>query len=64
MYDLAQPYKIVRRAAQYPAAADTWTVIVVDSCESLSHHESEAEARAAIRRYVSADARRRRQEGA
>ena len=33
-------------------------VIDVASCDSLSHHESEAKARAAVRRYERADARR------
>ena len=34
-------------------------VIDVASCDSLSHHESEAEARAAVRRYEQADTRRK-----
>jgi hypothetical protein len=50
-------YKIIRKAAEYPAV-DTFTVIDVASCDSLSHHESEAKARAAVRRYERADARR------
>jgi hypothetical protein len=49
-------YKIIRKAAEYPAV-DTFTVIDVGSCDSLSHHESEAKARAAVRRYERADAR-------
>jgi hypothetical protein len=52
-------YKIVRKAAEYPAVSDTFTVIDVASCDSLSHHESEAEARAAVRRYEQADTRRK-----
>jgi hypothetical protein len=51
-------YKLVRKAAQYPAVADTFTVIVVETCEAISHHESAAEANAAIRRYEAADKRR------
>jgi hypothetical protein len=52
-------YKIVRKAAEYPAVADTFTVIDVASCDSLSHHESEAEARAAVQRYEQAGTRRK-----
>jgi hypothetical protein len=49
----------MRKAAEYPAVLDTFTVIDVASCDSLSHHESEAEARAAVRRYEQADTRRK-----
>jgi hypothetical protein len=54
-------YKIIRSNAQYPAVFDTWTVIVVEGSEAISHHESEAEARAAIKRYQAADRRRAKQ---
>lgn len=51
-------YVIVRNVAQYPAVADTWTVVYFPTHENLSHYESESEARAAVRRYKDADARR------
>ena len=54
-------YVIVRQVAQYPAVADTWTVIYGDQNEAISHHESEDEARAAVKRYKAADQRRARQ---
>jgi hypothetical protein len=37
---------------------DTFTVVYDETRENLSHHESLAEARAAIRRYQAADKRR------
>jgi len=52
-------YKIVWRAAEHPEQADTYVVVDVPSGEVLSQHESSAEARAAVRRYESADAKRR-----
>jgi hypothetical protein len=52
-------YKIVRKAAEYPEQADTYVVVDVPSGEVLSQHESTAEARAAVRKYESADAKRR-----
>jgi hypothetical protein len=54
-------YVIVRQVAQYPAVADTWTVVYYRTNENLSHHESEGEARAAVKRYKQADQRRARQ---
>ena len=52
-------YKIVRKAAEYPEQADTYVVVDVPSGEVLSQDESLAEARAVVRRYESADAKRR-----
>ena len=54
-------YVIVRNVAQYPAVVDTYSVVVLGSHENLSHHESESEARAAVKRYKEADQRRARQ---
>lgn len=54
-------YVIVRNVAQYPAVADTWTVVYFVSHENLSHHESESAACAAVKRYEEADQRRARQ---
>jgi hypothetical protein len=42
-------YKIVCNIAAY--GSDTYTVVEVNSRKSISRHDSEAEARAAIRRY-------------
>jgi hypothetical protein len=47
------------QSCRVPAVADTFTVIDVASCDSLSHHESEDEARAAVRRYEQAGTRRK-----
>ena len=52
-------YKIVRKAAAYPEQADIYMVVDVPSGEVLSQHESLDEARAAVRKYESADAKRR-----
>lgn len=52
-------YVIVRKIAQFPAAADTWTVVYGDDNEAVSHHESEAEARSAVNVYKHHDRRRR-----
>ena len=53
-------YVIVRNVAQYPAVADTWTVVDFPTHENISHHESESEALAAVKRYKQADQRRAR----
>ena len=52
-------YVIVRKIAQYPSVADTWTVVYGDQNEAISHHESESAARAAVKRYKDADRRRK-----
>ena len=52
-------YKIVWKAAESSEQTDTYVVVDVPSGEVLSQHESGAEARAAVRRYECADARRR-----
>lgn len=51
-------YVIVRQVAQYPAVADTWSVVYGDANEAISHHEHEDDARAAVARYKAADKRR------
>jgi hypothetical protein len=55
-------YVIVRKLAEYPAHADTWSIVVHGSYEAISHHESATEAHAARETYKQADRRRRRQE--
>ena len=50
-------YKIVSNAAE--AQADIYAVVYVPSGEVVSHHDSRTEAGAAVRRYESADAKRR-----
>ena len=50
-------YKIVNHAAE--ARADAYAVVYVLSGEVVSHHDSKTEARAAVRKYESADAKRR-----
>ena len=52
-------YKIVWKAAEHPEQTDTYVVVHVPSGEVLSQHESSAEARAAVRQYESANAKRR-----
>jgi hypothetical protein len=49
-------YAIARHRGEHETAS-TYTVIC-DNRENLSHHESEQEARAAIKRYEAADKRR------
>jgi len=51
-------YKIACKAVEY-GQAETYVVADIPSGEVLSKHESLAEARAAVRRYESADAKRR-----
>jgi len=51
-------YQIVWKAAEHPEA-DTYMVVYVPSGEVVSHHDSRTEAGAAVRRYESADAKRR-----
>ena len=53
-------YKIIRCQAQYPALVDTWIVTTggFEGFETLSHHDSEVEARVAVKRYQAADNRR------
>jgi len=51
-------YQIVWKAAEHPEQAHTYVVVDVPSGEVLSQHESSAEARAAVRRFESADAKR------
>lgn len=60
MSGIEQKYVIARTPSPPEAehSGDTFTV-VWQSRENLSHHETEAEARAAIRRYEAADKRRR-----
>ena len=50
-------YKIACKAVEY-GQAETYVVVDMPSGEVLSKHESLAEARAAVRRYESADAKR------
>ena len=50
-------YKIVSNAAE--AEADAYAVVHAPSGEILSQHESTAEAQTAVRRYESAEAKRR-----
>ena len=50
-------YKIVSNAAE--AQADAYAVVYAPSGEVVSHHDSKTEAGAAVRRYESADAKRR-----
>jgi hypothetical protein len=52
-------YKIVGKAAEYPEQADTYVVVDAPSGEVLSQHESLDAARAAVRKYESADSKRR-----
>ena len=52
-------YKIICKAAEYPGQADTYAVVYVPTGEAVSRHESRTEAVAAVRRYESADAKRR-----
>ena len=54
----ATHYVIVRTLAQYPAVADTCSVVVLGSHENLSHHESESAAHMAVKGYKAADRRR------
>ena len=51
-------YKIACKAIEY-GQADTYVVVDVPSGEVLSQHESLTEARGVVRRYESADAKRR-----
>lgn len=51
-------YVIVRNTPG--TVADTWSVLYPHTDEALSHHETEAEARAARERYKAADRRRKR----
>jgi hypothetical protein len=44
-------YAIVCNIAAYDARFDTYTVVEVNSRKSISRHDNETEARAAIRRY-------------
>ena len=50
-------YKIVSSAAE--AQANAYAVVYVPTGEVVSRHESRTEALAAVRRYESADAKRR-----
>jgi len=50
-------YKIINHAAE--ARADAYAVVYVPSGEVFSHHDSKTEAGAAVRKYESADAKRR-----
>jgi len=52
-------YQIVSNAAEAEAHADACAVVHAPSGEVLSQHESTVEARAAVRKYESADAKRR-----
>ena len=47
------------KAAECPEQADTYVVVYVPTGEVMSQHESTAEAIAVVRRYESADAKRR-----
>jgi hypothetical protein len=49
-------YKIISNAAE--AQADAYAVVYVPRGEVLSRHRSSADARTAVRRYESADAKR------
>lgn len=51
-------YKIAWKAAKHPEKADTYVIVHMPSGEVVSQHETSAEARAAIRQYESADAKR------
>lgn len=54
-------YVIVHEPEGYPGAAETYHVLVAETGEQISHHESRGEAIAACNRYAEADERRNKE---